>query len=321
MKKIQKTTLKNAQSEIFYDTIVIGGCIRAITYAYANDYPIIINQENKPTKIDFFSSTDDLSVFEIENTTHELFSDSRRRVVGIPHLHVWHQLKYCLSLSGNILIPHEIQTVHVNENKLKVLTKSPVKYEYSFNNLIIFNNEKIKNLDFSTSTHGKRYMVYDWISVRTGGKHDYDFLETKDNFIKLIHFYQSDRSDVRSEFKDLVAISFLDEKELNSPDFSDTMARFKIRKVMESAGLYGTRNGLNPNYPDRSDQKYKYRPIKLEYEGRQVKKLSELVECEQDNIVCNNDELSVIIANCEKISHDNKYLRGLNLKWEGEKEQ
>lgn len=312
MKQIQKTTSETAQNNIFYDTIVIGGSINAIIYAYLHDYPIIINQENRPTKIDFFSSTDDLSIFDIQNKSHKLVSDSDEKYVGVPHLHVWQQLMYCLSLSGNILIPHEIQTIHVDDNKLKVLTKSPVKYEYCFNNLVIFNTEKIKNLDFSPS-HEQKYTVYDWISIRTGGKHEYDFLETDDNFIKLIHFYQSDRNDVRSDFKDLVAISFLDEKDLNSPDFSDTMARFKIRKVMEAAGLYGTKNGLNPNYPDRSDQKYKYRPIKLEYERRQIKRNLEALECHQDNVEYNTESLEAIIANCEKISQDNKYLRGLNL--------
>jgi hypothetical protein len=313
MKQTQKTISRNALSEsIFYDTIVIGGNINAVVYACIHNHPIIINQENQPTKIDFFDSDMDLSAFGIKNNPRKLISDTSEKIVGTPHLHAWQRLKYYLSLSGNILIPHEIQTIHVDQNELSVFTKSPKKYKYSFNNLVVFGPEKIKNLDFSSSQEQK-HTVYDWISIRTGGKHNFDFLETNDNFIKLIHFYQSDRDDVRSDFKDLVAISLLDEKQLNSPDFSDTMARFKIRKVMEAAGLYGTKNGLNPNYPDRSDQKYKYRPIKLEYERRQIKRGSDALDCHQDNVEYNTESLQAIVANCEKISQDNNYLRGINL--------
>jgi hypothetical protein len=113
--------------------------------------------------------------------------------------------------------------------------------------------------------------VLDWFEVNLGATHDIDHIETKDHFIKDIFFYQSNRASVQSSRKDLVAISYLTSKEAKYEyQYSDTYARFKVLELMKEAGIRGTKNGKNPNYPERSSEPYKWLSPKIELMEREI---------------------------------------------------
>ena len=78
-------------------------------------------------------------------------------------------------------------------------------------------------------------------------------------FVKDIIFYPTDRSDNRN-LKDLVAVSYLTDEQINDFNYSDTMAKFKIIEMMKDAGIRGARNGRDVNNPER----FKYYAIKIE---------------------------------------------------------
>ena len=54
--------------------------------------------------------------------------------------------------------------------------------------------------------------------------------------------------------------------QLRDFDYSDTMAKFKIKDMMKQAGIRGARNGRDQKRPD----KYKYYAIKVEPAEREV---------------------------------------------------
>ena len=89
------------------------------------------------------------------------------------------------------------------------------------------------------------------------------------NAVNCILFYPSDRIDgKKKDRKDLVAISYLSESELEDYEYSDVNARFKVIHLMKEAGIKGARNGRNVNDPE----KYNYHSIKIEPFSREVRR-------------------------------------------------
>ena len=91
----------------------------------------------------------------------------------------------------------------------------------------------------------KEFLVLDWISVRRGGNHPYDYIEDEDSkFVKKLVFYPSERiTGKRSTIKDACSVSILTDRQLRSLDYSETYVFLKARDMMKKAGLKGSRNG------------------------------------------------------------------------------
>jgi hypothetical protein len=70
-----------------------------------------------------------------------------------------------------------------------------------------------------------------------GGRHTLDEIELEDSFIDRVIFYPSDRPDVHSATRDLVAVSYQSDEQLRNFDYSDTMTKFLIEKEMNSLGI------------------------------------------------------------------------------------
>ena len=304
-----------------YNNIVIGSNLSALVYAYHHNFPLILINPDPPTKIDFFSANIDLSSFSICNEQIRFKTPSSIHNIDMSKLYLWQRLSYIMSLSGNLLIPHNVESLSVKDNCLNVFSGQPIKkYNFSFKNLIFFSTDGLRNIEYECSGE-KEFVVYDWINIRGGCKHKYDFLESKDNFVKRIYFYPSDRIDGNNNFKDAVAISYLKKDQLTNYNFSDTMVRFKVKKMMKDAGIRGAKNGLNPNYPNRSLTKFKYRPIKTEYCKRQIKEIYTDVKFEDKRFKFIKETAESILKK-EKISfYNNKYLREFAKQCQGEKNQ
>jgi len=139
-------------------------------------------------------------------------------------------------------------------------------FKYNFQKLTILHDAKIKGLPTIVKQEERLNRVIDWVNVRSGCRHEIDFLQDPEsNFVKDIYFYSSERSD-NTKLKDLVAVSYLTDKQLRDFDYSDTMAKCKITKMMKAAGIRGARNGRDQKNPDR----YKYYAVKVEPAEREV---------------------------------------------------
>lgn len=136
--------------------------------------------------------------------------------------------------------------------------------------IFIFDDENIEGLPIPKSVKkNPKKMVLDWVNVRAGMTHDYQTIETGDEFANELVFYKSPRIDGDHEYKDLAIISFLTDEQIKDHSYSDLMALYKAKDVMKSHGIKGPRNGRDMNNPE----KYKYYSIKLESDRRQIKKL------------------------------------------------
>ena len=161
------------------------------------------------------------------------------------------------------------ESIRVQDNQLKIATERQRTTKINFNKLVIFNDEKISGLTAPTKEERGKNRVIDWFSVRSGCNHDVDYLVDGDDFINKVIFYPTKRSE-NQNLKDLYTESYLTDEQLTDFDYSETMARFKILKMMKAEGMRGERNGRNPKYPENSSVTYKYYAVKIEPSERVV---------------------------------------------------
>ena len=162
---------------------------------------------------------------------------------------------------------------------------------------MVFCDAKLSGLAAPSKLPESKYKVYDWFDVRSGMKHEYDWIEDSSHFVKEILFYPTDRVDGNQVFKDAVSISYLTQAQLNSFDYSDINARFKTLKMMKSAGIRGARNGRD--MLDKS--RYKYYAVKIENSTREIECLYKAVYEPTDTIKFNTHSFDDIISSNQRV--------------------
>jgi hypothetical protein len=253
----------------FRDTVVIGGSLPAFLYAYTNSLPIVFVDGKPPFE---FDEVDDLN-FEALGLQYsynegrlysERYGGKEKR-----HLRLWERIGFLLGVAGLMPLSSYAESIRIQDNQLKIATERQRTTKINFNKLVIFDNEKISGLTAPKKQEKGKNRVIDWFSVRSGCNHDVDYLMGDDDFINKVIFYPTQRAENKN-FKDLYAESYLTDEQLADFDYSETMARFKILKMMKAAGMRGERNGRNPKYPENSSVPYKYYAIKIEPAERVV---------------------------------------------------
>ena len=241
-----------------YEKLVLGSSLNAVVYSYINQLPLVFNTRNVPKHFEYFSKKLDLEYPGLETVTSKL--------------DLWRGLCFSLSLSGLILLAGKKYSLRLEENNQLVSFFSSSKVIFKFSELHVFDGSDVEGI-IEKSPKEQKYQVFDWFDVRTGMSHPHSRIETASSFVNCIHFYPSERVDGDHNKKDLVAISYLTFEQLNDIVYSDTYARFKIKKIMKDNNIRGKRNGRNPNYPENSPEPYKYVSVVLEHNRREIRKI------------------------------------------------
>jgi hypothetical protein len=264
------------------DKIVIGGDLRALLYAYNHGLPIIYVEPAPPLRFDEIKH-DNLSILGIQPE------------LPFNQAEMWSRLDFFLGLSGLVPMGANASNIRVTENQLSVTTKQSRNIKFNFNQLVVFSDEKIFGLPQIKKETREKSRVVDWINVRSGCSHDILHLHSDGEFVKDIIFYPTDRSDNRN-LKDLVAISYLTDEQINDFNYSDTMVKFKVTEMMKEAGIRGARNGRDVNNPER----YKYYAIKVEPAQRTIERNSKRYYEKDDRFDFRYDTLQEILDNLKK---------------------
>tara|TARA_Y100000385_G_C13030714_1_gene610605 strand:- start:272 stop:1150 length:879 start_codon:yes stop_codon:yes gene_type:complete len=236
-----------------YDTIVVGGGLNAKIYAYYTKCPCISGNNVTPFRFDMLQ----------EEMVQVLEGQGRNS------LQVWEVLNFILGLSGQLPMGDKVSSINIRDNILKATTHDSRLGRFEFNKLIIFDDQGVFGLPLIRKQQIGKSRVLDWFDVRSGMEHDHDCFQTEDHFVEKVIFYPSDRFGNQTSGrtrKDLVAISHLDENQINNFDYSSTMARFKILQLMKDAGIKGARNGRDTYNPEI----YRYYSPKIEASQREI---------------------------------------------------
>tara|TARA_Y100001938_G_scaffold149915_1_gene238700 strand:+ start:1296 stop:2246 length:951 start_codon:yes stop_codon:yes gene_type:complete len=248
------------------DELVVGSSLEAVSYAFLNQKHIILNDTSKPYFFDFYDAGDELDRYLVDDVRYELASIDGPKIVGTSKLEVWEKLVFCLSLAGLVPVSDKVYSMRIeNDNIFKITTNNSRVLRFKFNKLRIFDSKNISDLQNLREVNNFR--VIDWIDVRSGMKHEYDYLGTEEDFVKDIYFYPSPRTG-DGQRKDLVAVSYITSEQLEEFEYSDTYVKFKVLDLMKKAGIRGARNGKRPDDPE----KYSYHSIKIEPSRREIQK-------------------------------------------------
>ena len=182
------------------------------------------------------------------------------------------------------------KSISVEEEKIKVTYSNTDNLEIEYNKCFLFETES--GVRHNLEMVGEKdylYRVIDWMSVDRCEKHSCENIKTKDNFINEIIFYPSDRVDGNHSFKDVVAISYIKEEDLQLFEHSDTMAVFKIRHHMLENGIKG-----RISYYDKKGRPHRYK-VRLRPSLREKEKISKTLYQSTDKIhFCSNYTLEDI---------------------------
>jgi hypothetical protein len=200
LKKSANSTVR-ADVDFIWDDVVIGADTDAIDFAHENNFYLLKNR--------------------------------------IPHHHsyenlesAWAKKSYELYDKGLCPFTDKIQTVRVDpETKTAKVVTGHGHYIVKYQNLHVFDIDNVAGTTISRElTH---YRVVDWFDCK--GLHNLTCrqITTNDDFVNKLVFFKTCRIDGDQKYLDLLCESFLSEDQLKNFDYSDTMARFKVKDILQ----------------------------------------------------------------------------------------
>ena len=249
----------------YHKKIVIGGSLEAFIYAFVHNLPVLYTNLKPSFEYDYLQPGAVLTnLYKLPSHT-SLRTASGTLSFGPPKSEVWQKLLFLLSLAGRILYGNTVLSLRIEGNQLALSCDRARRKIVEFEKLIIFNDENITGLPPLEKQTTYKNIIYDWVNIKSGGKHEYDLLQYEDDFVNRVHFYPSERNDNVTN-KDLVCVSYLTDEQLADFSYSDTYVKFKLLGLFKELGIRGARNGRDVKRPGY----YKYYAVKLEPANRQV---------------------------------------------------
>ena len=216
-----------------YENVVLGGTLEAVLYSYNMGYKLIMPELKPPDPFDLVGDTNKIDI--------------------------WNEVLFDMSLAGETPLADKVSSVRIEDSELKVVIGNSKLVRIKYKNLYVFDDDRTTGLGVAKEDTQSKYRVLDWFEVKSGMKHDHDLLTDKDSeFVTEVHFYKSSRTAPGKNYKDLVAISFMNKEQLNDTEYSDLYVRFKVLDMMRASGIRGGKN------------MHTFRPLKIECVKRDI---------------------------------------------------
>jgi|TARA_R110000824_G_scaffold11540_7_gene50457 hypothetical protein len=277
--------VKNSLCHSSYDEIVIGGSLSALLYSFTKGVPVFFTVSRCPHEFDYFDEIQDVELLKSQSN---LFNTPAGQVsLGQKKAFLWEKLYFILNLCGLVPSANLANSFRFSENELKIFNEYSKIATIRFKKATVFDCE---NSNLKTKKENERYIILDWVSVHSGGRHDIDLIEATDDFVNEIWFYESRR--VSSKIKDACIISYIDQRHLDTFEYSDTYARFKAEKIMKNFGMKGASNGV-----DVKTGKKKYYAIKTSCSRREILNRAPPRITEDASIVLNQHSEGFLLSN------------------------
>ncbi len=212
-------------------------------YAYAHGFPLYFTDASPPFRFDYFSPDIKLSSVGIPSERKKLNTINSSVEVGISKYLLWERLIFLLSLDGRLPLSDLCDIMRYDGEKVTCTNEYSKIHEFSFDKCYYFGDTNISGLVSEMPSPAPSYICYDYVAFHKGGKHEIDYIPTGDDFVSEVWFYSSDRIDGNTGVKDACVVSILTDEQVFNPDFSETMSRFKMEKVLYDNGMKGPLNG------------------------------------------------------------------------------
>ncbi len=205
---------------LYYDNLNIGRTLTCLLHSFKTETPCILTRPTPPFKFDEHISNYDFSFLGIEDANPQ---------------QVWDRLCFLLSMSGLLLFPSNVSNARMSDSVVEVITNNNQKIIIECGNIQLFDNEETG-----------WYHVYDYYNWRSGSLHNKDEINDYDDyFVKKVIFYSSERDRVNNNVKDIIAVSYLRDDELEDLEASPVYSRLKILQMLKKAGIKGRVTGYD----------------------------------------------------------------------------
>tara|TARA_A100001015_G_scaffold317495_1_gene434627 strand:- start:1458 stop:2096 length:639 start_codon:yes stop_codon:yes gene_type:complete len=157
---------------------------------------------------------------------------------------VWNKEIFELSLAGLVPFGESIESIRISKNTASVSYGSKLSRKINFKVCSVFNDSMLSVENDLIEKQTKKAKVIDWISLKKCEQEDLQNINTTDDFVNRVIPYKSGRIDSNSNHKDIVVVSYLNKMQLMNFDFSDTMAKFKTKDLLQKHNIRGTVNRI-----------------------------------------------------------------------------
>lgn len=198
---------------------VIGSSIQAAYYALVNEYCFI---PSRKMPIMFYESPE-VSLFGLNKAPD-----------------IWSRLNLMLGLLSKRIAFEDTSNIRVTDDIIKITTGN-LTFKYHFERLFIFDPTGIQTESEIQKVRPRTFIVFDDFELSVLGPRRYELepITKGSGFARELHFYCSGRVDGSDYITDCVMESELSYEELNSFDYSDSIARFVVERHLTSAEVYG----------------------------------------------------------------------------------
>jgi hypothetical protein len=297
-----------------HSTVVIGSSIEAVTYSHLHGCPIIYNDNQVPSTVDFFPANFDLTNLYIKEQDNKVFvTQDGTKEVGIPKYDVYKRLSFFNGISGLALLHNTANSIKIKDNTI-IVSSENVLFKVEYEKLIVFGIENVGGEIDIENKKTTKHKTIDWFNVRRGSEHQYDWFSfPKEDFIREVYFYPSLRTDgnlSREKIrKDLVCASYLTDKQIQDLEYSDFNAKFIIQREMKENGIKGRLRGTQ-----RDGIRLRYDTVEIEHYERKIYKNMPVGLKNTEKIEFNYTPIEEMIANFdyEDEEYNKLYTRFIN---------
>ena len=152
----------------------------------------------------------------------------------------WPKINLILGILSRRVAIDGQNSIKIVDNQIKI-TNGVSNFKYRFEKLFVFDPSGVQFENNIKTAKPKTFVVLDDFELSILGEKRYNLkpIIRKAGFASRLHFYSSDRVDGSNFITDCVVQSQLTQDQLNSFDYSDTMARFVVERHLNSIGVYG----------------------------------------------------------------------------------
>ena len=206
--------------------VVIGWRKEAVAFANKKNYHLIVNDTQRPF----------VHIFRNEDVKSE-----------------WYKNIFELGMKSKLPVPFDIQTIALEEGKIKVITRQNTKILIDFKFVHVFDLENCYG--FGLDQVIDDYTVKDYFDITIGSKLGHDIIiKPHDSFVKEFRTVRTNRVDKNStgDFKDFLATSIIDAQDIKNFDYSDTIVRLLLeRKIKQMKLKRNNKEYLKLSHSDR----------------------------------------------------------------------
>jgi hypothetical protein len=190
--------------EYTFDNVVLGWREEAVSFAREHGYHLIVNSDQRPF--------------------HHFvgYQDVKSR---------WYEGIFDLGIRSLLPIPFDVETIGLEDSRLKVVTKGNTKVLINFKTFHLFDLDNCGYLGVEEEVQD--YEVHDMFDIIQGSRLGRDIiLKFSDSFVKTVSFVPSNRIDRNSggDFKDIITRSVISGEDIKSFDCSETVIRILLER-------------------------------------------------------------------------------------------